>query len=342
METLLIAPNVDYAKYYPEGRELPYAGTGRKLRDELLKRTARLNVVLAQSEEEFEKFLPEADVLVSSKLTKHMLTRARRLRWVQATSAGIDHFFRRSDVTLSEIKERRIALTTAAGAAHVAISEQVLAYMLMFSRQMHRCLYQQEEKIWDIFTADELFGRTAGIIGLGAIGSRVAELCKCFGMVVVGTKRNPQAYAGPAGEVLPASNYREVFRRADYLVLACSLSPETRGMVNAETLAVMKPTAYLINVARGALVDENDLVQALKSGRIAGAGLDTFGPQVPQRTAKDFERLSPDSPLWGMRNVIITPNHASGTPRIYEYLAQLIADNWERVQNDLPLKNLVS
>ncbi len=341
LDTLLIAPYVNYAKYYPEDRELPYEGTGRKLRDELLKRTTKLNVILAQSEEEFEKSLPETESLVSPKLTRHILARASRLRWVQATSAGIDHFFRRSDVTLADVKARGIALTTAAGAAHVVISEQVLAYMLMFSRQMHRCLYQQMDKVWDIFTADELLGRTVGIIGLGTIGSRVAQLCKCFGMIVIGTKRDPQHYEGPADEVLPASAYRDVFRRADYLILACSLSPDTRGMVNADTLALMKPTAYLINIGRGQLVEEQDLVHALKSGQIAGAGIDTFGPQLPQRTAKDFERLSPDSPLWGMRNVIITPNHASGTPRIYEYLAQIIVDNWQRVQEGLPLRNLV-
>jgi phosphoglycerate dehydrogenase-like enzyme len=150
-------------------------------------------------------------------------------------------------------------------------------------------------------------------------------------MRVIGTKRDPSAYQGAADEVIAFKDHRQVFERADYLVLCIRLADETRVMINAESLSWMKPTAYFINVARGLAVDQDALVEALRTGVIAGAGIDNHGPQVPQETEKDQERLHPESKLWELENVIITPNHASGTPRLYEYLGDIIAKNHRRL-----------
>src|SRR5690606_38496465 len=132
-----------------------------------------------------------------------------------------------------------------------------------------------------------------------------------------------------ADDVLPMAEFERVLEAADYVVLACALNEQTRGMINRDTLRRMKPNAYLINVGRGELVVEADLVEALRQGTIAGAGLDTFGPPAHGRTISNLEQLPPESALWDLPNVIITPNHASGTPRAFEYLAEIVVRNCE-------------
>jgi len=329
---LLIPYDMNNQKYYPLGVELPYEASGKKLRDEIISRVKDLNVVWATTEQETLEELNDVDYMVAGSITKAWLDQSPKLRWIQICGAGIDHFFKLSDVTLEELGERGIIFSNSTGVNSVVVSEQAMALMLMLSRQMLRAMRQQMRHEWDIFCADELCGRTVGIIGLGAVGGRVASLTKCFGMRVIGTKRNPASYDGPADEVLPAHAFRDVLRQSDYVVLACPITDETRSMIEAKTLALMKSNAYLINVARGELVDELALIQALKSGVIARAGLDTFGPQNPQRTHKDQEALSLNSELWKLDNVIICPNNASGTPKIYEYLADIWVENYKRIQ----------
>lgn len=330
---VLIPHDVNYQKYFPFGTALPYEATGRKLRDEILKRTQGVDVIWAASERETIEEIRHADYLVAGSIEKKLLEQASKLRWLQCSGSGIDHFFKRSDVTLEELTERGIMFFNSAGVNSHVVAEHILAMMLICSRQMLRAIRQQRRRQWDIFCADELSGKTVGIIGLGAIGMRVAELTKGFGMTVIGTKRHPNTYTGVADEVLPATELPQILTRSDYVVLACPITDENRAMIAQDTLALMKPTAYLINCARGELVDEDALVQALKSGRIAGAGLDTFGPLTPQRTEKDQEALSPESELWDLENVIICPNNASGSPKIFEYLADIVAKNLRLIQS---------
>lgn len=329
---LLIPHDFNFQKYHPWTTELPYWATGAKLRDELAGRCPELGVTWARTQEETEHEIADADYLVVYHTGRALLDRAQRLRWIQCGGAGIDHFYKLSDFDEPYLKARGIMLSSAAGVTRIVIGEQVLGMMLMLSRGLHRAMRQQVHHHWEIFSADELYGRTVGIIGLGEIGGRVAELAACLGMHVIGTKGNPATYSGPAEEVLAASEYPQVLQRADYVVLACPITEATRGMINEDALALMKPTACLINISRGELVDEAALVEALKTGVIAGAALDTFGPRLPQRTMKDQEALAPDSELWALENVIITPNNASGTPRIYEYLAGIITENHRRIQ----------
>src|SRR5690606_21516451 len=147
-------------------------------------------------------------------------------------------------------------------------------FMLMFSRRMRHALALQAQAKWERYAGGEMRGATVGIIGLGAVGSRVAKLAKGLEMKVIATKRNTAKHDGTADEVLPDSAYREVFKRADFIVLSCPITDATRNMINAETLRLMKKDAYLINVGRGECVDEPALVEALKTGVIAGFAAD--------------------------------------------------------------------
>jgi len=331
--TILIPHDYGYRKYFPGTDPLPVEATGAQLRAELLKRAPGLDVRWARDATETDAALPAATILFSYGVRRAQLDRAPHLTWIQAGSAGIDHFLKLSEVDAAELARRGIRLTSAAGVTRLVIGEQVLACMLMFVRGMVRALDQQRARRWEIFCAEELHGSTVGIIGLGGIGERVAELAKAFGTRVIATKRDPAVHGGHADLVLGADAVEQVMAEADFLVLSAPITAATRGLINRQTLALMKPTARLINVGRGELIVEADLVAALRDGTLAGAALDTFGSA---RTAggrmEELEALAPDSPLWDMPNVIITPNHAAGTRRIYAHMAELFLRNLRIVE----------
>ncbi len=337
-ETLLISHAVHHQKYYPPG-ELPYTGTGAYLRDQILEHEPNLAVVWSQSEAETRAAAAEATFMATPSITRKLLAEGKRLTWLQATQAGIDHFWKLCDVTPADLEARNIAMTSGAGASSISISEEVLGLMITFSRGLHRSLRQQMRREWAIFTANELHAKTVGIIGLGTIGSRVARLAKAFGTRVIGTKRNLEGYAGAADAVFPTSDYRKVMAEADFLVLTLPTTEETLDIINAETLALMKPTAYLLSIAHGGCINENDLVHALKTGVIAGAAMDNFGSLHEERSPADFERLSPESELWDLDNVIITPDNAAACPQIYDHLADIIVENYRRLKDGRPLHN---
>jgi phosphoglycerate dehydrogenase-like enzyme len=189
---------------------------------------------------------------------------------------------------------------------------------------------------WDRIGGTEIWGSTVGIIGLGDVGMAVAERAKAMGCRVIGTRRSvssAQKNAGPVDELLPASEVNYLLRESDYVVLAAPLTPETHHLINGETLRLMKPTAVLINVARGGVVDEAALIAALKSGVIAGAALDVF----------DKEPLPKESPLWKMDNVFITPHISptSGSAIFMRRHVQLFNENLKRYLAGEPLLNVV-
>jgi phosphoglycerate dehydrogenase-like enzyme len=276
----------------------------------------------AWSRDELNARIPEADILVVSGLWRNdLLERASRLRFIQSIGAGVDQF------PQDELRRRGIRLASARGVNRNAVSEHAFALILALARQIHTSRDNQHRRHYRALITDlakredELGGKTLGIIGLGAIGSRVAALGKAFGMRVVATKRNPAVAEGPADVVLSPARLPELLREADFVVLNCPLTPETQAVINRDTLALMKPSAYLVNVARGACVDEHALVDALKSGRIAGAALDHFIE----------EPLPSSSALWGMENVIITP-HTAGETRLYESnVVDILLDNLGRL-----------
>jgi phosphoglycerate dehydrogenase-like enzyme len=273
--------------------------------------------------DELDRRAPEIDVLVISGLWHNgLLDLAPRLRWIQSIGAGYDQF------PLDELRRRNVILTRAYGVNRNAVAEHAFALILAFSRHLQDARDNQRKHLYRQMISeipgreDELGGKTLGIIGLGHIGARVAELGKAFRMRVIATKRDPSTYTGPADTVLTPEGADRVISEADFLVLNCPLTPETRGIINGRTLGLMKPSAYLINVARGGCVDEPALLSALREGRIAGAGLDHFAE----------DPLPPGSPFWDLDNAIITPHTAGETRKYEENVIDILLENLARIE----------
>ncbi|MDR7549486.1 MAG: D-2-hydroxyacid dehydrogenase [Armatimonadota bacterium] len=286
----------------------------------------RVRVIAAANAERAAAAAPEADVIVAWQIPDVVLDRARRLRWIHATAAGVD------GLLVPAVRKGRVMLTSSVGIHTTWLPEHVMALILAFSRRLHVALRNQMAHRWDRSAAmgEEIRGRVLGVLGVGAIGRALAERAAAFGMRVIGTKRTP----GPVPHVervLPPEGTDEVLREADFLVILLPLTPQTRGLIDARALRLMKRTAVLINVGRGPVVREADLIAALRDGTIAGAGLDVF----------EREPLPSDSPLYDMENVIITP-HVSGASRTYfDRAIPLFCENLRRFLDGAPLLNVV-
>lgn len=338
---ILILPNVTFQKYHDEQRPLPYEATPAKVRDELAKRLPEVEILLPPDENTASRWLSEVPIVLAERLTREMLAAARRLAWLQFPGSGPDHFFKLSGLTPLDFAARGVKVLNSPGISRIPVAEQVMALALALVRGVPRAMRQQARREWSIFCADDLYGKTIGIIGLGAIGCRVAELAKAFGMRVIGTRARPEVRPPAADEVFGPDQTERVIREADVLVLACPLTPQTRRMMGRQQFALMKPTAYFINVSRGENVDEAALVDALQTGSIAGAGLDTFGP-LDRGNPKLMEALSPDSRLWECQNAILMPNNAASTRRYFEYFADLVAENYGRALRGEPFISQVA
>lgn len=277
--------------------------------------------------------MPEADVLVVSGLWRNaLLEQAPRLRWIQSIGAGYDQF------PLDELRQRGIRLSSARGVNRNAVSEHALAMVLALARKLPEARDNQRRHFWRGMISDvparedELGGKTLGIVGLGHIGSRTAALARAFDMRVIATRRRPETGKGAADEVWPADRVDDLLRESDYVVLHCPLTEETRGLISRERLALMKPSAYLVNVARGAVVDEPALLDALRARTIAGAALDHLYD----------EPLPPESPFWDLDNVLITPHTAGETQRYEENVLDILLDNLGRLeQGQTELRNQI-
>jgi phosphoglycerate dehydrogenase-like enzyme len=262
----------------------------------------------------------EADVLVVSGLWNDaLLARAARLKYIQSIGAGTDQFPR------DALAGRGIRLASARGVNYRAVSEHAMALIPALARRLPEARDNQARQHWRGMIGDlagredELGGKTLLIVGLGQIGGRLAELARAFEMRVIGLRRDA-AVGGPADEVRPMSDLRAVLPQADFVALCCPLTPETERLVDGAALALMQPSAYLVNVARGRVVDEPALIEALNAGRIAGAALDV--------TVE--EPLPPESPLWAMPNVLVTPHTAGETRRYEDNVIAILRDNLDR------------
>jgi phosphoglycerate dehydrogenase-like enzyme len=280
----------------------------------------------------FTRALPDADIVVAGALTADELARATRLRWLSSVAAGLD------GVATPAILARGVAVTSASGVHGPNIAEHLMAMILMFTRGLPKLFRAQVAHRWerDLKSRSdgpgELTGKTLLIVGLGRIGEALAARARPFGVRVVGVKHDPaRRYDAGVGvdEVLGMGALDEALGRADHVCLTVPLTDATRHLMDARRLARMRPSAFLYNVSRGAVVDEAALVAALRAGRLAGAGLDVF----------EEEPLPKESPLWDLENVILTPHVAGVTPRYYERTAALFADNLERFLAGRPLEN---
>lgn len=252
--------------------------------------------------------LPQADVLVTSHLWQDdMLPTAGRLVYVQSISSGTERF------GLDGLRDRGVLLASGQGVNRNAVSEHAIGLLLSLTRQLALSRDDQAARRWRRMQPDpalrpeELPGKTMLLVGLGAIGDRIAMLARAFGMTVIGVRRDPSRGKGQADEVHSFRDLAALIPRADVVLMVCPLTDDTRNLLSAEAIARLKPGAHVINVGRGACIDEPALVAALQQGRIAGAGLDVMVE----------EPLPATSPLWDMPNVILTP-HVAGDTRIYE------------------------
>jgi phosphoglycerate dehydrogenase-like enzyme len=272
--------------------------------------------------EAYAERLGEADVVVASMLWKNdLLPQARRLKFIQSISAGVDQY----DKDLLRMSGVRLA--NAAGANAHAVAEHAMALILALKRHLHTGRDNQAAKKWrgmisDISAReDELGGKRLLIVGLGRIGARLAKLAKAFDLEVVATRRDAGKGGADADAIYGYAKLHELLPAADIVALTCPLTPQTTNLIDARALALMKPSANLINVARGRVVDEDALIRALQEKRIAAAGLDVTRE----------EPLPASSPLWTMPNVLITPHTAGETQRYEDAVIDLLLENLARL-----------
>lgn len=280
-----------------------------------------------------DAILAQTEVVLSNPVVpEDIASRAPQLRWIQLTSAGVDRLLD------APVLKSGITITTASGIHAVPISEYVIGAMIAFAKGFPRAWRAQASRAWQPYWPDELEGRTVGIIGMGAIGTRVARLAHELGMRVLGLRRSAsrRATGREVGapfldELLPPADLLHLLAESDYVVLSVPLTPDSRGLIGEPELRAMRPRAVIINIARGAVVDERALVRALKEGWIAGAALDVF----------EIEPLPAESELWGLENVLVTPHISGGTPRYMERAVDLFCDNLRRYLAGQPLRNVV-
>jgi phosphoglycerate dehydrogenase-like enzyme len=274
---------------------------------------------------------PEPEVLLDCwagrGLLEAALTRAPRLRWLHSRSAGLDR------VLFPELLASPAVVTNGKGAFSAALAEFVAAAVLFFAKDLRRLVRSQAERRWDPFEMQPLAGQRLGIVGYGDIGRAVAARLRPFGMRVAAVRRQAAAAAPEPllDELVPRERLSQLLQRCDYGVLALPLTPETRGLIDARALAALPPTAVLINVGRGAVVDEAALVAALRARRLRGAALDVF----------ETEPLPEGHPFYSLENVLLSPHCADNVPGWIEGGMQVFLDNLERYRRGEPLANLV-
>jgi glyoxylate/hydroxypyruvate reductase A len=270
--------------------------------------------------------LGEADILFDFDwlAPERLLEHAPRLRWVQGTSAGIGELLRRTGLIESDL-----LFTTAAGVHGSPLAEFVILGLLYFYRDVPRLQRMQRAHRWERYTNRELAGRRALVVGLGAVGRAIAQRLAAQGLEVWGARRTPGPPPEGVSRLLPMTDLASVLGLIDALILACPLTPETKGLIGAAELTAMPAGALLINVARGAVVDERALVQALRDGRLGGAALDVA----------EVEPLPEGSPLWDLPNVLISPHSASTVDAENRRIVDVFLANLQRYLDGLPLIN---
>lgn len=281
---------------------------------------------------EADRLVPEADIVFGWAVTPRNFARASRLRWIQITAAGV------GPLLFPELVTSDVIVTNGRGLHAVAMAEHTLGVMLAFVRKLHLARDAQRARRWDqdlLFREPpefrELGGSTLGIVGMGSIGTEIATRARALGMRVIAVRRHPSADPHPAHEQLGADQLPRLLAASDWVVLVTPLTAATRGLIGARELAVMKKDAVLVNLGRGALVDEAALIEALREGRLGGAALDVF----------EHEPLPPESPLWEMPHVILTPHISGLGSRYWERAIDLFEANLKRWIHGEPLENVV-
>jgi phosphoglycerate dehydrogenase-like enzyme len=280
------------------------------------------------SEDETLAVCADCDVLITMAQlpTERLIQAMPKLGYISSLTTGVDHLW-----TLKSLSPK-VRITNARGIHGPQMAELTFLYMLGLGRNAKKIEHNQRDKVWERWPQPLLAGKTAVLVGLGAIAEELAVRCKAFGMTVIGVSDARSSFPH-CDRIVRRAALKDAVAQGDFVVILVPLDDRSRGMIDAGVLAAMKPTAYLINIARGPIVDEAALIAALKNGTIAGAGLDVFM----------HEPLTPDSPLWAMDNVMVTPRIGGMSDRYAEQIFPLIVHNlqaWSAGQPD-SMRNIV-
>jgi phosphoglycerate dehydrogenase-like enzyme len=279
---------------------------------------------------ELDALLSQADVMLGFIVSADWLDKMPRLKWLQLSSAGADRVIKAGIFN----KMPDLLLTTSSGIHEIPISEHIVASILHFSRRFYRAVHNQPLHKWERVTADEAYDHTVCFVGYGPIARRAAVLCKALGMRSVAVRASlleQQPGFEAVERFYPLSDLNKAIAEADYVVIAAPHTPASDKMKGPAQFAAMKSSAVLVNISRGALVDETALTKALEEGKIAGASLDVF----------EQEPLPESSPLWDLPNVLITPHNAGSNPSYDKRVVELFCDNLGRYLRGEMLRNQV-
>jgi phosphoglycerate dehydrogenase-like enzyme len=286
-------------------------------------------IIMGKDRDIWHEHLHDAEIIAGWKkgIEKDCLSPHSKLKWLQTWSAGVD------SIPLEMLESRYITVTSANGVHAFPISETIFALMLSLTRRIHTYVKNQQERKWHHSNMKlEMHEKTVGIIGVGTIGKEAAKIAKAFGMKVLGVRHSGKQQDF-VDEMFTTNQLDAVLPKCDYVVVTLPLTKETNRLFGAKQFDLMKSSAFFINIGRGEIVVEGDLISALQRGQIAGAGLDVF----------EQEPLTVDSPLWEMENVIITP-HTSGSTEHYNQrvIENILIPNLQNyISGNQPSVNLV-
>jgi phosphoglycerate dehydrogenase-like enzyme len=298
----------------------------------LEKSLAGVKTIVGDSAETFAGAAAEAGVLFhwsgSLSLLRTVFGMCPNLRWLHSRSAGLEK------TLFPELVESSVPLTNGSGVFSESLGEFVLGAILYFAKDFRRMIRNQQAGVWEAFDVLPVSGQTVGIVGYGDIGRAVAAKVRPLGMKVIAVKRDASTLRKEGSlveEVFGPERRLEVLSRSDYVVVTAPMTPETRGMIGGPEFAVMKPTAVIINVGRGPVIDEPALIYALSEGRIKGAALDVF----------DQEPLSEGHPFYKLENVLLSPHCADHTPDWLDNAMKFFIAQYERFRRGDALLNVV-
>jgi phosphoglycerate dehydrogenase-like enzyme len=279
------------------------------------------------AKENLDVLLAGAEVIYGLIPPRDLLTRAPHLKWIQMMSAGVDR------LRDTEIWRSGLMITGVSGIHATPIGEFVLELMLMFAKKAPECFQMKQKREWRRFMPTVLRGKTAGIVGLGHIGRETARLSKAFGMKVIATRRSTKktGRARYVDRLMPADELPGLLAESDFVVICVPLTKETYRLIGEKELKLMKPTAYIINIARGGIIDEEALIRALDGKQIAGAGLDVTAT----------EPLPAGSRLWGYDNVILSPHVSGGMEDYVGRATELFCENLRRYLAGKRMQNVI-
>ena len=289
------------------------------------------SIAVGNRVEAFERLAPEAQVLFnwsgSRQLVQQVWKIAQRVQWVHSRAAGLD------GLLFPELVESPASLTNGRGVFSQSLGEFAIAAALFFAKDFRRMLRNQMAGVWEQFDVEEIDTQTVGIVGYGDIGRAVAKRVHPMGMQVLATKRHPPPGADPnVDQFYKPEDLMEMLGRCDYVVVSLPLTPETHHMISDAQFAAMKPTAVVINVGRGPVIDQAAMVRALTAKRIKGAGLDVF----------EVEPLPPGDPMYKLENVLLSPHCADHTAQWLNQAMQFFLEQDRRFANGEALENVVT